>query len=613
MELADQQLIILGILALSLVLFVTEKIPADIVALAVAVTLGLLPIGNPILTPEEAFSGFSRSAVITIIAIFILADALQRTGVTEKVGSALLHVGGASEGRLVLAVMAAGAFLSLFMNNIAAAAVLLPAASGAAKRSGVSISKLLLPLAFATSLGGMATLLTTANIVINAVLSDQGLRVFSLTDFAWVGIPVTIAGICFFVLFGKRLLPGGSALDRTHTPDKSDLVQTYHLGENLFRARVPEGSVLTGRTLASSTLRELYGVSVVAIERGDQKLLSLSPDTIIRRGDTLVLEGSESKFRERDVEPYMEILPAPEWTEEYLESRTVEVVEAMLAPRSRLIGSTLREARFRDKYGMNVLAVWRADQEIVEGIADLKLEFGDALLLQGQKDRLPVLAVDSDLLLLMPKEEFDIPAKPGKGRVALAIFASALLVAILVPQLTGPVMLGGAILMVLTRVISSEQAYGAIGWKSVILIAGMLPLGIALSKPFGPGGTTVAGILGGLMVDTFGEFGDMGVVIGIALLAALLVQVVNSGVIAAVITPIAISIAVRQGIDVRTIVMGVAVACSMPFATPLGHPVNLLIMGPGGYSFRDFARIGIPLVVLSFVTAMIFLRVFWAM
>lgn len=611
MELADQQLIIFGILAVSFLLFISERVPADIVALAVAVTLGLLPLGNPILSPEEAFSGFSRSAVITIIAIFILADALQRTGVTEKVGSALLKVGGASEGRLIIAVMAAGAFLSLFMNNIAAAAVLLPAVSGAARKSGVSISKLLLPLAFATSLGGMATLLTTSNIVLNAILSDSNIEVFRITDFAPVGIPVTIAGICFFALFGNRLLPGESAIDRTHTPDGGDLVKTYHLEENLFRAKVPKGSILIGRTLSSSTLREVYSVSVIAIERGSQKILSPPPETEIFDGDTLILQGNETKFRECDTEPYMEILPAPEWSEAYLESRTVEVVEAMLAPRSRLIGSTLRETRFRDKYGMNVLAIWRADQEIVVGLADLKLEFGDALLLQGPKDRLPVLSVDPDVLLLMPKEEFEIPARPGKGRIALAIFVASLLVAIFVPEITGPAMLGGAILMILTRVISSEQAYSAIGWKSVVVIAGMLPLGIALGKEFGPHARTVAGILGDLMAGVFGTFGNAGVVIGICLLTALLVQVINSGVVAAVIGPIAISMAIKQGMDPRAVVMGVAVASSMTFSTPLGHPVNLLVMGPGGYKFGDYVRIGVPLTILAFITLLIFLPIFW--
>lgn len=611
MELADQQLIIFGILAVSFLLFISERVPADIVALAVAVTLGLLPLGNPILSPEEAFSGFSRSAVITIIAIFILADALQRTGVTEKVGSALLKVGGASEGRLIIAVMAAGAFLSLFMNNIAAAAVLLPAVSGAARKSGVSISKLLLPLAFATSLGGMATLLTTSNIVLNAILSDSNIEVFRITDFAPVGIPVTIAGICFFALFGNRLLPGESAIDRTLTPDGGDLVKTYHLEENLFRAKVPKGSILIGRTLSSSTLREVYSVSVIAIERGSQKILSPPPETEIFDGDTLILQGNEAKFRECDTEPYMEILPAPEWSEAYLESRTVEVVEAMLAPRSRLIGSTLRETRFRDKYGMNVLAIWRADQEIVVGLADLKLEFGDALLLQGPKDRLPVLSVDPDVLLLMPKEEFEIPARPGKGRIALAIFVASLLVAIFVPEITGPAMLGGAILMILTRVISSEQAYSAIGWKSVVVIAGMLPLGIALGKEFGPHARTAAGILGDLMAGVFGTFGNAGVVIGICLLTALLVQVINSGVVAAVIGPIAISMAIKQGMDPRAVVMGVAVASSMTFSTPLGHPVNLLVMGPGGYKFGDYVRIGVPLTILAFITLLIFLPIFW--
>ncbi|MFM8440016.1 MAG: SLC13 family permease, partial [Acidobacteriota bacterium] len=379
------------------------------------------PWGNPILKPEEAFSGFSRSAVITIIAIFIIADALQRTGVTEKVGSALLRIGGVSERRLTVAVMASGAFLSLFMNNIAAAAVLLPAVSGAAKKSGVSISKLMLPLAFATALGGMATLLTTSNIVLNSVLSDRGLEVFRLTDFAFVGIPATLVGILFIAVFGKRLLPGAAVAERTSNVDARDLVKTYHLGRSLFSAKIPTGSALIGRPLSKSTLREQYGVSVIAIERNGQKLLHIYPSTELELNDVLILEGDEAQFRESDIEPKLQILTPKDWTEEYLESRTIEVVEVMLAPRSRLIGSTLRDSRFRDKYGMNVLAIWRGDKEIVAGVADVKLEFGDALLLQGPRDRLSGLSVDTDLLLLMPKEQFDAPPRPGKGRVAFFI------------------------------------------------------------------------------------------------------------------------------------------------------------------------------------------------
>ena len=280
------------ILVIAFILFLTEKLPADLVALLVVVALGV----SGVLTTQEAFSGFSRSAVVTIMAIFILTEALQRTGVSEQVGNILLKVGGKSELRLVVAVMTAGAFLSLFMNNIAAAAVLLPAASGAAKKADVNTSRLLMPLAFGTILGGMATLLTTSNIVVNSILHDNDIEGFSLYDFAPVGIPLVLAGILYVAFIGRKQLPGESPLERTLAPNKEehdDLIAAYHLDENLFRARVPEKSFLIGKPLSESTLREDFGVSVVAIERKNKKLFALSPETEIKDGDTLILEGDE--------------------------------------------------------------------------------------------------------------------------------------------------------------------------------------------------------------------------------------------------------------------------------------------------------------------------------
>src|SRR4029079_1482670 len=390
------------ILAGALILFLTERLPADLVALLVVVALGV----TGVLTPGEAFSGFSRSAVITIIAIFVLTEALQRTGVTDQVGNVLLRVGGRSETRLIVTVMLAGAFLSLFMNNIAAAAVLLPAVSGAARKVSISKSRLLMPLAFATILGGMATLLTTSNIILNSLLHDNDVEGYRITDFLPVGLLVVAAGIAYIALIGRKLLPDNSAVERTQAPNAAgagDLVEAYGLGSNLFRARLPENSSLIGKTLAESHLREDFDVSVVAIERGERRIFALSPDTKIRSQDILVMEGDEEDFRKRDVEPYVEFLPTPEWKESDLESQIVEVVEAMIAPRSRLIGKTLRESHFREKYGMSVLAIWRGEEEIFFELADVPLEFGDALLLQGTRDRLNVLADDPDLILLVSK------------------------------------------------------------------------------------------------------------------------------------------------------------------------------------------------------------------
>ena len=392
------------ILIAALVLFLTDRLPSDLVALLVVVALGV----TGVLTPVEAFSGFSRSAVITIISIYVLAESLHRTGVTEQAGNILQRLGGRSELSLVVIVMAAGALLSLFMNNIAAAAVLLPAVSSAAKKAGVSNSKILIPLAFGTILGGMATLLTTTNIILSSLLHDNQIQGFGLTDFLPVGSVLVVAGIAYVALIGRNFLPGGSPIERTQAPNASeanDLIATYGLGKGLFRARVPKDSFLINKTLAECTLREDFGVSVVAIERDGRKLLALAPDTKMKRGDILVLEGDEEEFRRRDVEPYMEFLPASEWKESDLESRVVEVVEAMLAPRSRLLGKSLRESHFREKYGVSVLAIWRGDQEIYTDLADVELTFGDALLMQGTRKKLAVLADDPDLILLMSRED----------------------------------------------------------------------------------------------------------------------------------------------------------------------------------------------------------------
>ncbi len=599
-------LITLAILAVALVAFLSEKIPPDLVALLVAVALGL----TGVLSPEEAFSGFSRAAVIILIAIYILAEALKRTGVTERVGGFLVRAGGDDEGRLTVVIMAVGAFLTLFMNNIAAAAVLMPAISGASRRAGISNSRLLMPLAFATIVGGAATLFTTSNILLNSILIDSGSPGFSIMDFVWVGIPVVSAAIIYMALVGRKLLEGESMLERTQTPnrgDHSDLVAAYGLNRNLFRARVPENSFLIDRPLVDSTLRENFGVSVVAIEREGRRLVALTPNTEIRRGDILIFEGDEQEFKKRDVEPLMVHLSADDWQERHLASMQVEIVEAMLAPRSRLIGESLKSVDFREKFGLNVLAIWRRDQEITVNLADETLQFGDALLLQGTHDRLRIAAKDPDLIMLMPKETDDYTpvTAPTKGRVAVLLFVLTLVLAVAFPSVIGPVMLGGALAMMLLGVLTTEQAYASIGWRSVFIIAGMLPMGIALVK------TNAAGIVGEYAASIFGSYGPVAMAAALVVITMVFVQLLNTAVVAAIMGPIAINIAAASGFDARGLVMSVAVATSLAFVTPLGHPVNVLVMGPAGYSFRDFVKVGLPLAVLLFFVAMTFLMLFW--
>jgi di/tricarboxylate transporter len=583
----DHLILTFVILGAAIALFLSERLRPDLVALLVLVALGT----SGVLTSEETFSGFSRSAVITILAIFILAAGLERTGVTQQVGNILVRVAGKSEGRLVVAVMLAGAFLSLFMNNIAAASVLLPAVSGAARRAGVNSSRLLLPLAFSTLLGGMATLFTTTNIVASSLLSDHGLRGFSLVEFAPVGLPILAAGILYMALWGRRKLPAQSPAEKLADLERreGDLADIYHLGQRARRAGVPASSPLLGKTLEGSGLREKYGLSVLAIERGGQLLPAPAPDSLIEAEDILFLNGEpRGEGREKD----LELLPARGFAESDLGSAAVGIFEAVLSPRSSLIGQTLRDSHFRDRYGMTVIAIWRAGEPLRRGLSDLALELGDGLLLQGDRANLRRLHGDPDLILLDRGEE-EAPLAPGKSRLALGIMLVTLALAASGLLPVGEVMLGGALAMVLSGVLNMDRAYQAIEWKSVFLVAGMLPMGIAMTK------TGAAALLTRWLLAALGGAGPLALLAGLVLLAALLTQAMNGAAVAAVVVPVALRAALQVGANPRAMVMGVALATSAAFLTPLGHPVNILVMGPGGYSFRDYLRVGLPLFLLS--------------
>ena len=594
--------ITLVILSAAIILFLSERLSVDLIALLVLVALGL----SRVLTPHEVFSGFSDTAVITILAIFVLAHGLELTGVADRMGDLVLRLAGESEVRLIAALMGTAAFMSLFMNNIAVASILLPATSTVARRSGIKISRLLIPLAFGTLLGGSATLFTTTNIVVSGVLKDNGYRGFGVLDFAPVGLPIAFAGIIYMVLWGRRLLPKERLGERGEILRRAeeDLISTYHLSDRLFRARIPAGSILIGCSLAESTLREKYGLSVVAIERNGGNILAPIPDFVFQQGDVMLVAGRLEEFRQRDVEPYLEIQPIPQYQERDLESPAVVVLEVVLSPRSQLIGQTLRDAHFREKYGMMVLAVWNGERVIRTGLADLKLAFGDALLLQGPRSRLPTLRISSDLIVL--NAEDDAAKKvSSKAPLALGIFALSVAVAASGLFSVGEVMLTGALLMVIMNVLSMEQAYRVIEWRIVFLVAGMLPLGMAMTK------TGATALFAKALTTIEGPFGPQALLLGLLTLTVLLSQVMKGAAVSAVIAPIAIQAAAQIGVDPRAMAMGVALATSMAFITPLGHPVNILMMGPGGYRFQDFFKVGLPLTVLLFIIVLVLLPIFW--
>lgn len=598
-----QLIITLVILAIAIILFLSERLAIDLVALLVLVALGL----SRVLTPQEVFSGFSDTAVITILAIFVLAEGLEVTGIAERMGDVLVRIGAGSETRLIIALMSAAAFMSLFMNNIAVASILLPATSSIARKANVKLSRLLMPLAFGTLLGGTATLFTTTNIVVSGILKSNGYRGFGVLDFAPIGLPLVFFGIGYMTIFGRRLLPSETSVERSNAilhVQNTDLLNMYHLGERLFRARIPVGSYLIGKNLANSTLREKYGLNVVAVERNNGTLLPPDLNFVFQKDDILLMQGRLDEFRQLDVEPFLEILPMRSYSEHDLESASIAVVEAVLSPRSQFIGQTLRELRFRERFGMAILAIWNGERTVRTKLADLRLAFGDALLLQGSREKLHLLLSNPDIIVLS-KDEDKLQGVTGKGWLALGIFGLTIITAATGWFSVSVVMLTGALLMVITNVVSMEQVYRAVEWKIIFLVAGMLPLGLAMTK------TGATALFATALTGVLKPFGPLALLLGLLTLTVLLSQAMKGAAVSAVIAPIAIQAAQQFGVDPRAMAMGVALATSLAFVTPLGHPVNILMMAPGGYTFKDFFKVGLPLTILLFLVIMLVLPIFW--
>ena len=582
-------------LGIAVLLLLSNALRADIVALILMLALGL----SGILTPQEAFSGFSRSAVIVMLSAFVLAEGLRRSGLTERVGAFIIKLFGKGEQGLIFGVMTASAILSLFMNNIAAASLLFPALSGVARRSKVSPSKLLMPLAFGTILGGMATLLTTTNIIVSGLLHDENLQGFALTDFAPIGLPLVFAGILFMVFWGRKLLPDQSPAQRHEESEESDdLLDTYHLSERLVRAEVQKNGKLDGVTLEKSGLRERFHLNVIAIQHG-RSTMPIEAKTILKGKDVLLIMARPEDSVPEMLMDMLIVLPSGKWQQDFISIPNMKLIEAAIAPRSHFASQTLQEIRFEQKFDANVLAVWRHGRSIRTRLADLPLEFGDGLLLQGTEKSLSLLRTEPSLILLA--ESAPSTRLTLRGWATTLIMAATLVLAVIFPDRIAEIMLSGAISMVLIRTMSMDQAYRAIDWRSLFLVAGMLPVGVALNK------TGASTMFANVILSSMGGAGSLVLLAGFVLLTVLLTQVINGAAAVTVVAPIAIITSQQIGMEPRSVAMAIALASSMAFMSPLGHSVNVLVMGAGGYTFRDYARVGIPLTILLVIILLIIL------
>jgi di/tricarboxylate transporter len=597
---SPQAIYVIVLVVISMVLLITERVRADLMALIILVLLW----AGQVITPVQAVSGFSRPAVITIIGLFIITAALDKTGVTQSISDRMVRWGAGSEARLVFVCLVGSAMLSLIMNTIAAGAMVLPAAVRAARQTGVPTSKLLIPVSFGSLLGGMATFFTTANIVVSTTFQDAGLQPFGLLDFTPTGGVVMLAGIAYMLLIGRRLLPVREA-PRTSTQNKRTdlaLLKTfYRLNERLWEAEVLPTSPLVGKTLGESEIGAKFGLSVITLQREGAAVKLPTGEEVLQAGDRLLIAGRENR-----VTPLTEsgLKVAPNGSDA-LTQPGVALIEALVAPHSNLEGRTLKDLDFRKKYGMTAAALWREGRSWRTDVGLFELKVGDSLLLVGPPERVPALKATSDFLILEGDYK-PAPSDPRRKWLAILITALVIVVGMFVTPANFPVtVLCGAVLMVVTGCLTMDESYRAIEWKIVFLVAGMLPVSTAMVN------TGLAQSLGQGIIGLFGPYGPLAVIGGIYVLTVLLGQVMSGQVVGVVLTPIAISTAQLMGFSPQAAGIAVAIGCSTSFLTPIAHTVNMLMVAPGGYKFSDFFRVGWPLVLVCLVALLIALPIFW--
>ena len=605
------------ILAITIVLFVSDRLRLDLVAILSLLALML----TGILTVPEALAGFSASIVIIIAALFVVGTALFHTGVASMLGQWLARSGGTSEVRIIVMLMLLVAFLSAFMSSTGAVAVLLPVVVSLASDAKTSVTKLLIPLAFGALIGGMLTLIgTPPNIVVSGVLAERGLEPFGFFDFTPIGLMILAVGILYMVVFGRRLLP-----DKARARENADinanqlssttvnqLCEQYHLDDDLYRLRVRRASPLVGRRLANLDLGETYHVNVLERQPwpdDDAPPLAstaVDADTVIDVHDVLLTQGSPQAIARLCRELDLGVRPREDGV-----SRTpgseLGMAEVLVRGRSQLRGKTLQDLRFRSAYNVSVLGIMRRGESITTDVATIPLEFGDALLVQGTWASIQTLTQQSaDFIVVdVPREMAQQAHTPTNAVTAVAIVVIMLLVMTfqLLPTVTA-VMLA-AVAMVLTGCLPIRDVYRSINWESVILIAAMLPMATALEKT---GGVT---FVADLLTDGLGGYGALAVMAGLFVITTLFSQFISNTATTVLIAPIALAAAVTMGVSPYPYLMMVAIAASTAFSTPIASPVNTLVLGPSGYRFSDFAKVGVPLQVLVLIISLIAIPIFF--
>ncbi len=590
-------LLVLGLLLATILLFASDRLRMDIVAILVLLALMM----SGLLAPKEALAGFGDPLVVLIAGLFVIGEGLFRTGVAFAIGNWLLGVAGNSETRLLVLLMLVVAGLSAFMSNTGAVAVFIPVALNLSTKANVPANRLLMPMAFSGSLGGMLTLIgTPPNLVVSNLLSREGMTPFNFFSFTPVGLLILVATIVFIVLIGRLLLPKdggpkGNAQDRLSL---EDLISAYGVKDQLFRLCVESDSPLVGQTLGQVQLRTRFDVIVIGLERqsrGKPVVMPALIQTEYRAGDIIYLAGTEQRVAE-----LLHTLAGMrrltfEAQQKQIVAQELGLAEVLLTPRSRLVGQTIKDAHFRERYGLSVLGILRMGQPMRGDFLATRLDFGDSLLVGGGWRHIDLLqAEQTDFsVLTIPREMDEVAPYRERAPWALAIVAGmlGLMTFDILPSVTAVLLAGLA--MVLARCVTMEEAYKSINWQSIILIAGMLPMATALNK------TGALELIVTGLVESLGTLGPLALMAGLFVLTSVFSQFISNTATAVLVAPIALGAATSMELSPYPFLMAVALAASTAFSTPMASPVNTLVLGPGGYRFNDFVKMGVPLQLLA--------------
>lgn len=589
--------LVFAVLGATVVLFVAEWVRVDVVALLVLLALAWLGL----VEPREALAGFSSNAVLSIIAVMILGHGVDRTGVMNRLTRPLLRLAGASEGRLVGLVMGAVGLLSAFMQNIGAAALFLPALLRLSKQRQIPASRVLMPVGFAAILGGTLTMVASGPlIVLNDLLRQGGQEPFPLFSVTPVGALLLVAGIGYFLALGRWVLPsrGGKTEDEG---TQRELIEQYQLATTIHGSAVTPGSDLVDQTVEQAALVSRYGLNLLALRQGGETQEAPWRQTRFTPGQDLALLGRAEDFqrflRDHALSPLDDSDP---WLEELQSASRCGFAEFVVRPHAPRAGSTLRQLALRKEFGIEPLTLLTGEGEQLRDFSDVPLRPGSALVAHGTWERLRALGRDESFWLLTPIEPE--ANEPGKGWLAITLFAFALGLAVAGFPLSIS-LLTGATAMILTRVVPVDAAYRAVDWRTVFLLAGLIPLGTAMEK------SGAAAYVAGGMTQALAGSSVLLLLAAVALLTTLFSLFMSNVAATVLLVPLVLVIGPEAGVDGRALALLVAVCASNSFALPT-HQVNALFMSPGGYRNADFLRAGGIMTLLFLVIAVVAVAAF---